>query len=88
MNEERFCPVSYKALISFLQVPLARHMRGKGSYMSFYENDTPHQGHAEIINILRTKNCIPIKRNASNEFKSKAPLLAPLAGLLSPEVRK
>lgn len=63
VDEERFHPVNYKAIITFTKVPLAYDMRGKRSYMSLYENYTPHQGHPEIINILSTKNCIPINPN-------------------------
>lgn len=55
VDEEKFHPVSYKAIISFIKVPLACDMRRMGSYMSLYENYTTHQGHPEIINILSTK---------------------------------
>lgn len=37
VNEERFCPVSYKAVISVSEVPLACDMRGKGHYLSFWK---------------------------------------------------
>lgn len=74
VDEETFHPVSYKAVISFLKLPLAYDMRGKGSYMSFYENDTPRQRHPEIIKILSTETFIPINLNVLNEFKRKASL--------------
>lgn len=73
VDKERFHPISYKARISFIKVPLACDMRGKGSYMSFHETHTPYQGHPEIINVLSTKNCIPINLNVLSKFKRNGP---------------
>lgn len=60
VDEERLHPVSYRAVISITEIPLAWDMRGKGHYTSFHKNDTPHYRHPEIINTLRTKTCLPI----------------------------
>lgn len=74
VDEERFHSVSYKAVISVSEVPLACDMRGKGHYMSFCENETPHHRHPEIINTLSTKTCLPINLHVLNECKRKVPL--------------
>lgn len=69
VDEEIFHPVSCKAVISISEIPLAWDMRGKGHYMSFHKNDTPHYRHPEIINTLSTKTWLPINLHVLNDCR-------------------